>query len=165
MCQCISLCLVALLNRIFREVTLLNRAIGEILKHVNRQGTYKISVCRVVDSVYFGWRWMMTLSVVVSISRDCHLTIACTCMSARVLHMQQLNYWPHVYIIGYWAYAWPTYMKRYNFSSLRNGSSTCALFLIWSSFESGHVKVGYSVVNITRGGSNYLYKPHKSVFL
>lgn len=77
-------------NRIFREATLLNRAIGEILKHVNRQGKCKISACRVVESVYFGWRWMMTMSVFGRFVTE--LTIDCTCRSARVLHLQQLTY-------------------------------------------------------------------------
>lgn len=77
-------------NRLFREATLLNRAIGEILKHVNRQGKCKISACRVVESVYFGWRWMMTMSVFGRFVTE--LTIDCTCMSARVLHLQQLTY-------------------------------------------------------------------------
>lgn len=122
-------------NRIFREATLLNRAIGEILKHVNRQGKCKISACRVVDSVYFGWRWMMTLSV--SRRFVTELTIDCTCRSARVLHLQQLTYYKLLATcLGYWADAWSTYMWIYNFSSLRNGSSTWALFLILSSFES-----------------------------
>lgn len=155
-------------NRIFREATLLNRAIGEILKHVNRQGKCKISACRVVESVYFGWRWMMTMSVFGRFVTE--LTIDCTCRSARVLHLQQLTYYKLLATcLGYWADAWSTYMWIYNFSSLRNGSSTWALFLILSSFESlnacGSCESRLWIPGKTRGGSNYLYKHHQAMIL
>lgn len=156
-------------NRIFREATLLNRAIGEILKHVNRQGKCKISACRVVESVYFGWRWMMTLSV--SRRFVTELTIDCTCRSARVLHLQQLTYNKLLATcLGYWADAWSTYMWIYITFPVYGMALPhelcfwfCPILSLW--MHAGHVKVGCEYRGITRRGSNYLYKHHQAMIL